>query len=1019
VEPYVRLLGRPSVEIGDERHEPPFGRGWAMLMVLAARGGWVDRGELIYLFWPDHDEQRARANLRKLLSRTPGALPFARSLDAEPSRLRWQVATDLAEFRTALTEGRLAHAVTLYRGPFLDGVRAEDLPEFEAWLDTERVALARAWRDAGTTLASQAAAEGRRDDAAWVLHSLVEADPLDEEALQAYLRALAAVGRGAAAAAAYRAFAEHLERELGATPSVATRALAEAAATTAATATHGPPRKAALRGLPRNVTPFVGRTAERARLSELLRDPTCRLITITAPGGFGKTRLALAVAGDHAADFSDGVAFVPLATVESADQAPFTLADALGVTLTGNRSALEQLRDALAERHQLVVLDNVEHLVDEIPWLAGLIEAGTQVRWLVTSRERLDLEGEWRFELQGLALPRDDEPPGDAATQADAVRFFMQRAAREQAAATTPAEVSSVLRICRAVEGMPLALDLAASWVGTLGLEEIAEELERDLGLLVASGRGHAERQRSVNAVFEASLTRLSPDGRALFEALAIFPGSFDRAAASAIATATPMALRELVARSLLGASGGGRFRLHELLRRFASARLAVDPERERTLRAAHARHYAEWLAANEPALSSRALAAVLAHIDLERDNVIAALTWHLQVRDLQLVPAMAAALEIFFAQRTRFASGAALLGDAAAGLASREDPSSRRVSGALLMRSGWLAFRGGAFESARASAERAAPLLDGGADPALAAENEGLLGALVAVTGNYLGALGHFERALVLARRADTPTSLAGALNNLAITEKQLGHYRSAEAHYRESLALSRRTGSALNVARNLNNLGLLLLADGRSEEAEAILREGLALARSIDAKQVVPHLLGGLAKAALARGDNATARTTSDEAARLTAAAGARGSLVAALCTLAIAAAGEGDDEAARSALMGAAGDARETGNVAGLLATVAAAGRVASLTGDHRAALLALSLVRDDPRLERALRAETLSAWEASCRAVDAGDLGPIAEQARLRGLEGTLQALGLVPGAENVPPGGPPAGLRPPA
>jgi len=313
VPPNVRLLGRPDVEWEGAPVEPPFGKPWALLVVLAASGGWVDREELVSLLWPDYGEARARANLRKLLSRNVAALPFAGGIEAEPTRLRWPVPCDVVAFREALADGRLAQAPALYRGPVLHGLRAGDLSDLEDWIATRREELGGLWRDAGTTLAAQAAAEG-----------------------------------------AFRTFAERLAREVGAEPSPATRALAEqASAAPIAAAPRSTPRTGA-RGLPKHATPFVGRAVERARLAEVLLDPACRLVTITAPGGFGKARLALAVAAELEADFADGVAFVPFAAVHDVAQVPFTLADA---------------------------------------------------RWLVTSRERLDLEGELRFELRGLALP--------------------------------------------------------------------------------------------------------------------------------------------------------------------------------------------------------------------------------------------------------------------------------------------------------------------------------------------------------------------------------------------------------------------------------------------------------------------------------------------------------------------------------------------------------------------------------------------------------------------------------------
>jgi predicted ATPase/DNA-binding SARP family transcriptional activator len=1011
VPPSVRLLGRPRVERDGDSVEPPVGKAWALLLVLAARGTWVERSELVYLFWPDQDETQARANLRKLLSRNVPALPLAERLESEPTRLRWLVDTDLAEFRQALAQGRLAQALASYTGPFLDGVRADGMPMFEEWVDAEREAVAQAWRDAGSTLAAQAAAEGRVEDAVRVLRSLVDADPLDEDALQAYLRALSAAGRPAAGLDAYRAFVERLGRELGEAPTRATRELADAlaaershvAVATAAAAAPAPsaPRPAASRALPRSGTPFVGREAERLRIAEQIADAGCRLLTLTAPGGFGKTRLALAAAEDLATRFADGVTFVPLAPVADVDKVPFALAEALGITISGAREPLDQVVSALSDRELVLVLDNVEHLRSDLGWLSAILDGGAGVRVLATSRERLDLRDEWRFELRGLRLPGDGEAPAEA----DAVRLFLQTVGREHAAGIVAEEMEAVVRLCRALDGMPLALELAAGWVGTMRVDELVHAVERDLGVLASTRSDVPERHRSLTVVFEASLARLPFEDRAGFEALAVFPGSFDRVAAERIAGASARALRDLASRSLLAAAGDGRFRLHELLRQYAASRLHADPERELALREAHAHYYAAWVIEAGAVLLGPSPAAMLAHLDLERDNVLAAFRHAVATRALETVGRMAYALSTYFIQRTRYAAGAAAFGEAAAALEGGT-PEERAVAGGLLVRIGYLEFRRGRYDRARALAERAPALWGDGGHATDRIEAVGLLGACAGVQGDYDASWEHFDRALAMARAAGQPNLIAIALNNIAITEKQLGLFRQAEARYRESLALNRSRGASLAAARNLNNLGMLLLADDRPAEAEAVLQEGLDLARSIDAWQVVPHVLAGLAKTELVRGEHGRAREHAEEAWRLTRAAGARGIIGSALTTLALAAQAQGDEAGADAALAGALTDARETANDVALLTTLATAGRVRSQRGDHRAAVMALSLVRDDPRLEHALRTEIGPEWRASAATLGPAGVAAAQAEAERAGVDEVLAR--LVPAAAATTP-----------
>jgi predicted ATPase/DNA-binding SARP family transcriptional activator len=1000
VAPLLRMFGRPCIEGPGGTVEPPFGKAWALLLVLARRATWVPRAELVYLFWPDHEESQARANLRKLLSRNVAALPFSRDVEVEPSRLRWGVETDVRRFEDAIACGRLAQALDLYRGEFLEGVHADALPEFEAWVEAEREELAAAWRHAGTSLAEQAAAEGRREDAARVLATLVAADPLDEEALQAYLHALAAAGRHAAGLDAFRTFAERLEREFGETPSRETREIAaslrDAAPVARPASRRAQPHPNAPRALPTTATPFVGRDAERLALAELLRRDDCRLVTLTAPGGFGKTRLALAAAADVQGAFRDGVAFVPFTTVPHRDAVPFAIAEALGLTISGRDDPFEQLADLLRSCETLLVLDDLEHLADDVRWLGTLLDAAPSVRALVTSTRLLDLAAEWRFELGGMRLPEATADP----RASDAVRLFLETASRHDAAAAAAAPIDAVVRLCRAVEGMPLALVLAAPWLGTLGMDDLIAALEHDPGALETRRADLPERQRNLDAVVAATLAHLSDEAGRTFVGLGAFPGSFDAGAAAAVAGASPHVLRELIARNVVATAGGGRYRVHALLRREATRRLSGDPATERAARDVHARHYAAWLSAIEPDLQGRAPAATLTQLDLERDNVTDAFLMAVSLGDLEGVERMAADLETYFVQRTHFAAGATLYLEASRRL-GENDPARAATTASLLVWAGWLEFRRGRFDDAQELLTRARRLQP---DEAHARrgdraqlEGEGLQGALKGVRGDLEGAWEHHDRALALARAAHPPAQVAIALNSLAITEKQLGLFHQSEAHVREALALNRALGASFHAARNLNNLGHLLLAVERVDEAAAVLEEGLALAHRASARQVLPHILGGLAKVALARGEAAQARATAAEAWETIRAAGVRGSGVDVLVTLALASAAEGDVGDADRALAAAVADAAATQGRLTTLAALAAVGRVRALRGDHRHAAMALSLVREDPGLEHGVRAGLGPSWRACVEALGSAEVAAAQDEAASLGVERLLARL----------------------
>jgi DNA-binding SARP family transcriptional activator/predicted ATPase len=992
VRPFVRMLGGLRIEAAGEVVEPPLGKAVALLTVLAARGAWVERGELVYLLWPDHDEEHARANLRKILSRNVPALPFAAAVETESSRLRWLVENDVASFRRALAAGQLTQALGLYRGPFLAGIRPDSLPEFEAWVDLERATLAAAWRDAGIALAARATTEGHHENAARLLRSMLEVERLDEGLVRAYLAALIAAGRRDDAEVAFLDFASRLDTELGLRPAPETADLLRAPASTRGAATPAGRRGGKIVGAPRPTTRFMGREQELRALLDRLADPECRLLTVTGPAGSGKTRLALRVAEDVAAAAGAAalppVAHVAMRTIERADAVPFALADALGITIAGPRDPLAQVLEALAEEQVLLVLDDINLAARDRAWLLALLEGAPGVRVLATARRPLEVAGEWRFALRGLALDTRDGAHSEAAT------FFLEAAARNAADAAAGATPAAVERLCTAVGGLPLALEIAAGWLGTLTIEELVADLEQG-GERLRSAAG-VDANESAAAL---SLDRLDLEVRAALEGLSVFPGAFDLTAAQRVAGAGPDVLRELVVRGLVASDGTGTFRVHEVLRRIAGRHLAAEPKRDAAVRDAHASLVLARLEASEGVLDGggdggggKGLADVLARLDADRDGIGAAFHWLVGTRSVRAVARMGELLRLYFEQRTRYAEGARLFAEAAEAFES--DSLGRPVAAGLRVAAAWLEFRQGAFARAADLVADALPVLDDDANSRSRVAALSLCGALAGTRGDYDEAWTQFDRALSLVRAADAKERLAPALIDLAIAEAQLGLASQAEAHHREALDLHRTLGRGVHVARGLHHLGRLLVLEERHHEAEAVLQEALALARALAAEQVVPNVLEALARAALARGDAGRAREFADEAARCALDSGARHSALQALETLALAAAAEGDHDAAANALAAAVEQARSMHGGAVLVAALASAGTVAARAGRHREAIAALSLVRTDPRLAPALRRDLGAVWRDCARSLGAEAVATTAAEAARAGLDDVL-------------------------
>lgn len=520
----------------------------ALLAYLALTERQHTRDAVAALLWPEHDQVRARANLRRALATLRAAIPgnwWAVGYDTLGLR-PGSFDLDTHAFRRLVKcegHGHPAHmvcpacmrsleeAVALYRGDFLAGFTLPDCPAFEEWRFFEAGEL--------------------RGEYARALEQLARAlAMLNEGAHRRLMQLYALAGQRSAALIQYERCRRILADELRCAPEEATTALYRkirdgelAPHLSDAASFHATKPPAQL--LPR-IAPSIGRERERAALASLLADPSIRLITLVGPGGIGKTHLGIQIAADQQGMFADGISFVSLATLTSADLLIPTIVDSLPIAVVDRRDPLEQLLEALRDRAMLLILDSFEHLLDGVTVITALLQH-TTVKCLITSRERLNLSGEWVFPVEGLEVP--EEGANAQIEECGAVRLFVQRARKTNASFSLRGEDNAfVAQICRHAGGMPLAIELAASWVPVLSCAEIA----RNLDLLATELRDIPRRHRSIRAVFDHSWQLLTDHERDVFMRLSVFRGGFTRAAAETAAGVSLRTLSALVGKSLV-----------------------------------------------------------------------------------------------------------------------------------------------------------------------------------------------------------------------------------------------------------------------------------------------------------------------------------------------------------------------------------------------------------------------------------------------------------------------------------
>jgi predicted ATPase len=885
----VRLLGQIRISQDGREVVCSSRKALALFAYLALEPVRHTRAALAALLWDPRDMDAARTSLRTALQRLPAPLHALLDIRRDTISLRPQPAlmTDVQRFESLVQSSDTAdpnvleEAVSLVDGELLAGFDADATPAFDDWLHAGRTRMRQllqttfdrliaARRQRALLDAAKAAVE--RAQAMAAARRWLQIDPAAEAAHRWLMQLHVDAGQTGAALEQYELCRRALAVAYGRAPQGATRELYDALLASGSLREPAPPALAP-GDLQRALVPatsFVGRIEELAQIDALLADPHCRLLALHGLGGVGKTRLAHMAAQQASPRFAQGVSWVALEPVSSAAAVAEAVAQALGIEAAAARAgAAQAVGTALARQQRLIVLDNLEQLLADAPQADALAELLLQwlrqapaLKLMTTSRQVLGLAEEWVFQVPGLPLPPSDTPPpGGAAAATGALELFFQRARQAYLGFSPAAEWPHALRLCRLVDGLPLAIELVAAWVRTVPCGELVRAVEAIDADLAHPLRERQASHRSLDAVIAHSWSLLDGEQQRVLAALSVFADGFGPEAARAVADAPLRLLSGLVDKALLQRRPDGRLSLHPLVRRHAAARLRQRGESE-ALRSLHAGYFADLLLRCHGRLDGPHELEAEDLLSAERAELMQAAAHWAEHGPRARQDAVAEPLLRLLLSRGRFRDVQALV---------------RR----------WLELPGlspAAAVSCRTQWARASTLL-GEIEAARAQFAEAIrLGEehgvglpldrarVLALAVDY--ELGHHAEAMraieaLSARAAQmAPEVQMRLLYAHAIVNDAAGELTRAEALARQALDIARAIGSPVAVATVESSLATVLLKRGQAAEATPLLRSALAVFERIGRLHDIARLSNTLAVAGLWAGELPTAEAAARRA-------------------------------------------------------------------------------------------------------------------------------------------------------
>jgi predicted ATPase/DNA-binding SARP family transcriptional activator/Tfp pilus assembly protein PilF len=924
----MRLLGGVSFWLGGKLIEKmPSRTAEALMVYLALHDYPLSRETLTTLFWQNSDPKQAGANLRSLLSTlnrkfapfltiTRNSVAFNHDSDykIDAEKVAQVLPLLLADNASLGDESlaRLQGALDLYGGDFLAGFFLRDAPEFEEWAMVRREQIRyqaiRGWqRVVAHHLQHGDYVKGLRYAQQWVV-----TDSLSELAHRQAMLLWVRSGKRNEALVQYEKCRHLLQTDLSILPSATTTALYEKFRYL-----HFPPRVK----LPAFPTPFVGRQTDINKLTQQLLSGSDSLITLLGMGGIGKSRLAVAVATQLATHyvgaFLDGIVFVSLEAVQSAEQFFTTFATGVDIRLHGSTPPEVQLLERMAGREQLILLDNFEQLTDDdeiVGFLAQLMKTVPTVKMMITSRRRLPLQQGRVVAVGGLTYA--DAPTG-VETQ-EAVALFLERAERIVPDADfLGGEMPAISRICQLVEGTPLAIELAAGMMVRYSPTEIVVKITETLDFLATKWHDLPMRQRSLRAVFTHSWMLLSSAQQTTLAQVAVFPATFSATALSSVVPLADVNMPALLHQALLRQDGDERYYVHPLVRQFAEEKLQERTDFEETERR-YANFYLLFLEQERARFEAGNAGISLNNIEFEIDNVRRA--WQVAEKTVDLAWLSRAIFPLyqFYVTRAWHQEGERVYERAVAKITEKWGTPDQWqgeiavVGGRLLSRQAWFIYRMGNFQQAKLINEQCRQIFVRENVPqeiaqvlhdlamierrlghfevaktlgleALAIRQElGLerdvansmvnVANAIRMLGDVVTARNYLIEAFEIADQYNDVSLRGNASNDLGEVFRSLNDYEQAQRFYEQALALYRELGDMMGLGAALNNLGSVTHSRGDFVKARQYANESLEAFRQIDNRRVMTFPLSVLGRIARDEGDYGEALAKYQEALRIT---------------------------------------------------------------------------------------------------------------------------------------------------